>query len=152
MAIARAVSRVYRAANDTLRAHMLRQLLLPLGVLATAAVASGAFAGLVRSDGVMPSTVAPEDIAHYSSTQIRELALFVQDVHPDTLQLLAEQLPSHATGVAIFGSAALLMLYRRSKRLQSPSSAGAQAPIGKTSGAGDGDSMATTPRPSAREP
>lgn len=152
MTLARAVSRVYRAANDTLRADILRHLLRPLGVLATAAVASGAFARLLRSDAAMSPMIAAEDIARYSSTQIRELALFVQEVHPDTLQLLAEQLPRDAAGVAMLGSAALLLLYRRASRHPAVSPTRAQAPLGAASGAAAGDSLATTPWPSAREP
>jgi hypothetical protein len=116
MAIAAAVSRVYRTANDTLRADMLRQLLNPLGVLGLAAVASGAFARLLRSDGALPPLIAAEDMARYSSEQIRDLTLFVHEVNPDALQMLAEQLTSNTAGVAALGSAALVMLYRRYRR------------------------------------
>jgi hypothetical protein len=91
-AIAKVVSRVYRVANDALRADMLVHLLRPLGALARVAVASGAFARLLRHDGLVPDTISAEDIARYSSEQIRELTLFVHEVNPDALQPLVEQL------------------------------------------------------------
>jgi len=91
-AIAKVVSRVYRVANDALRADMLTHLLRPLGALALVAVASGAFARLVRRDGLVPDPVSTEDMLRYSSEQIRELTLFVHEVNPDALQPLVEQL------------------------------------------------------------
>ena len=50
-AIAKVVSRIYRAANDALRADMLTRLLRPLGVLGLVAVASGPSRGLCDATG-----------------------------------------------------------------------------------------------------
>lgn len=158
VAIARAVSRVYRAANDRLRADMLRLLLRPLGVLGMAAVASGAFARLLRSDGGLPQLIATEDMSRYSGAQIRDLTLFVHEVDPDTLQLLAEQLSGNALGVTALGSAALVMLYRRSMRPPAGSQAAALPAPGPVPGQ-DGErgtsggemrqvGVAATPEPS----
>ena len=113
--IARVVSRVYRAANDALRADMLTHLLRPLGVLGLVAVASGAFARLVRRDGLVPNTISTEDIVRYSSEQIRELTMFVHEVNPDALQPLIEQLAQNGMGIAALSTAALVMLHRRSR-------------------------------------
>jgi hypothetical protein len=115
-AIAKVVSRVYRAANDTLRSAMLAHLLRPLGVLGLVAVASGSFARLVRRDGLAPDTIAAEDIVRYSSEQIRELTLFVHEVNPDALQPLVDQLAQSGMGIAALSTAALVLLHRSSRR------------------------------------
>jgi hypothetical protein len=115
-AMAKVVSRIYRVANDRLRADMLAHLLRPLGLLGLAAVASGAFARLVRRDGLVPDTIAAEDIVRYSSEQIRELTLFVCDVDPDALQPFVEQLAQNGIGIAALSTAALVMLHRSSRR------------------------------------
>jgi len=114
-AIAKLVSRVYRAANDSLRARMLTQLLRPLGVLGLVAVASGAFARLARYDGPVPDTIPAEDTVRYSSEQIRELTMFVQQVDPDALKALIEQLAHNGMGIAALSTAALVMLLRSSR-------------------------------------
>jgi hypothetical protein len=113
--IARVVSRVYRAANGALRADMLAHLLRPLGVLGLVSVASGAFARLVRRDGLVPDTISAEDMVRYSSEQIRELTVFVHEVNPQALQSLAEQLAQNSMGIAALSTAALLMLLRTTR-------------------------------------
>jgi hypothetical protein len=114
--IARVVSRVYRSASGALRADMLAHLLRPLGVLGLVAVASGAFARLVRRDGLVPDTISAEDMVRYSSEQIRELTLFVHEVNPDALQPLIEQLAQNGMGIAALSTAALVLLHRSSRR------------------------------------
>jgi len=114
-AIAKVVSRVYRAANDGLRADMLTHLLRPLGVLGLVSVASGAFARLVRRDGLVSDTISAEDIVRYSSEQIRELTMFVHEVDPQALQPLVEQLAQNGMGIAALSTAALVMLHRSSR-------------------------------------
>lgn len=115
-AIAKVVSRVYRVANGALRAEMLTHLLRPLGALALVAVASGAFARLVRRDGLVPDPISAEDMLRYSSEQIRELTMFVYQVNPDALQPLVEQLAQSAADMAALSTAALTMLLRSSRR------------------------------------
>ncbi len=115
-AIARMVSRVYGAANDAIRADMLTQLLRPLGVLGLVAVASGAFARLVRRDGLVPDPISAEDMVRYSGEQIRELTMFVQEVNPQALQALVEQLAQNAVGIAALSTAALVLLHRSSRQ------------------------------------
>jgi len=113
--VARLVSRVYRAANGAVRADMLAHLLRPLGVLGLVSTASGAFARLVRRDGLAPETIAAEDIVRYSSEQIRELTIFVHEVNPDALQPLIEQLAQNGMSIAALSTAALVMLHRSSR-------------------------------------
>lgn len=114
-AIAKVVSRVYRVANDAIRAEMLTHLLRPLGVLGLVAVASGAFARLVRRDGLVPDPISAEDMLRYSSEQIRELTMFVHEVNPEALQALVEQLAQNGIGIAALSTAALVMLQRSSR-------------------------------------
>jgi hypothetical protein len=116
LAMARVVSRVFRAANDALRADMLTHLLRPLGPLGLVAVASGAFARLGRHDGMVPDTISAEDVVRYSSEQVRELALFAYEVNPDAFQPLVEQLAQPAMGIVALSTAALVLLYRSSQR------------------------------------
>jgi hypothetical protein len=114
-AIAAAVSRIYRAANDALRADMLTHLLRPLGILGRVAVASGAFAQLVRRDGLVTDSILADDLVRYSSEQVRELAMFAYEVNPDALQPLIEQLAQNGMGLAALSTAALVMLHRSSR-------------------------------------
>jgi hypothetical protein len=114
-AMANAVSRVYRAANDAVRADMLTQLLRPLGMLGLVAVASGAFARLVRRDGLVPDTITTDDLLRYSGEQIHDLALFVHEVNPEALQPLFEQWAQNGMGIAALGTAALVLLHRSSQ-------------------------------------
>ena len=113
--IARVVSRVYHAANGAVRADMLAHLLRPLGVLGLVSVASGAFARLLRRDGLVPDTISAEDIVRYSSEQVRELTIFVHEVNPEALQPLIEQLAQNGMGIAALSTAALVMLLRSSR-------------------------------------
>lgn len=112
-AIARLVSRIYRAANEAQRVSVLTHLLRPLGVLGLVAVASGAFARLVRRDGPMQVTLSAEDVVRYSSEQVRELTAFVHEVDPNVLQALVEQLTQDGMGMTALSTAALVLLCRK---------------------------------------
>jgi len=139
-AMAKVVSCVYRSANDALRADMLKHLLRPLGVLGLVAVASGAFARLVRRDGLVPDTISAEDVVRYSSEQIRELTVFVHEVNPDALQALVEQLTQNGMGIAALSTAALLMLHSSAPRR---SALGGKTDSGLGTGIGDRRSKKT---------
>lgn len=121
-AAARLVSRIYRSASAPLRADMLACLLRPLGTLSLVAVASGAFARLLQRDGVAPDRVPVEDVARYSSAQILELARFVHEVDPDTLEQLAALLTDGTLGVTALSASALVLLYRRFRSASAASS------------------------------
>jgi len=116
------VSRIYRSASAPLRADMLACLLRPLGTLSLVAVASGAFARLLQRDGVAPDRVPVEDVARYSSAQILELARFVHEVDPDTLEQLAALLTDGTLGVTALSASALVLLYRRFRSASAASS------------------------------
>jgi hypothetical protein len=112
-AAARLVSRVYRGASASLRADMLSCLLRPLGTLGLAAVASGAFAGLLQRGGAVPDSVSLDDVSRYSSDQIRELALFVHEVDPAAIQHIGNLLSHHPMTVTALSASALVLMYRR---------------------------------------
>ena len=135
-AVARLVSRVYRAANDAMRADMLASLLRPLGILSLVAVASGAFARLLQRNGVVPDTISTADIVRYSSDQIFELTLFVHEVNPDALQQLAEQLAQNTMGMTAVSAMALALLHRRLRPSSGPSTVPKLLPDQPTDGGG----------------
>jgi hypothetical protein len=112
-AAARLVSRVYRTANEALRADMLACLLRPLGTLSLVAVASGAFARMLQSSGTAPDRVRVDEAAQYSSDQILELAVFVQEASPDAMQQVAALLAQHPMSATALSASALLVLYRK---------------------------------------
>jgi hypothetical protein len=120
IAAARLVSRAYRSASEPLRADMLACLLRPLGTLSMAAVASGAFAGLLLRQGAMPDSVSSEDALRYSSDQIRELALFVHEVNPEAIQQIGNLLTHNATTLTALSASALVLLYRRLQPAPAP--------------------------------
>ena len=113
VAAARLVSRIYRYANAPLRAEMLACLLRPLGTLSLVAVASGAFATLLRRDDTALVTIPLEMAARYSSEQILELTLFVHKVNPGALEQLTTLLSVGATGAVALSASALVLLCRR---------------------------------------
>jgi len=112
---ARLVSRVYSRAGESLRAQMLACLLRPLGTLGLAAVASGAFGRLLHRQEAPASASAIDDPARFSSDQVLELARFVQEVSPQTLEQIGALLAGNAMGVAAMSASALMLLYRQSR-------------------------------------
>jgi len=79
---ARLVCRLYRSADQSLRAKLLACLVRPLSPLGLVVVAAGAFAGFLRRGSVENLTGAIVDVAQYSSQQIFELASFVEPYFP----------------------------------------------------------------------
>lgn len=111
----RLVSRVYSRAGESLRAQMLAWLLRPLGTLGLAAVASGAFGRLLHRDPTLAGASAIDDLARFSGDQVLELARFVQEVSPQTLEQVGALLSGNAMGVAALSASALALLYQRSR-------------------------------------
>jgi hypothetical protein len=118
--VARLVSRAYRTASEPLQARMLACLLRPLGTLSLAAVASGAFGRFVHRDRATLATSAMDEVARYSSEQVLELARFVHEVNPETLQQLVGLLADNPMGAAALSTSAIVLLYRRMRALVNP--------------------------------
>ena len=69
-----------------MRRRLLESLLRPVGSLALAAIASGAFSAFLLR------RVTLEDVARITTDQMAELARFVAQVNPDVLQQLLSML------------------------------------------------------------
>jgi hypothetical protein len=80
--VARLVSRLYKSADQSLRAKLLACLLRPLSPLGLVAVAAGAFDGFLGRSGSEGSVGAIDDVVQYSIQQIFELASFVEQSRP----------------------------------------------------------------------
>jgi hypothetical protein len=111
--MARLISRAYRTAREPLRARMVERLLRPLGTLSLIAVASGAFGRVLHGDGGTP---AVDEWARYSDRQILDLARFVQEVDPATVQQVIGLLAENPVGVAALTASAIALLVRRMHR------------------------------------
>ncbi len=118
---ARLASRLYAGATALQRSRMLTSLLRPLGPLAIAGVASGAFAGLVGRVG-SGAAVTIDDIGNFTSQQVFELARFVEQVRPEALRQVVNSIGENPFGLSAFGAAAAALLsmalrgHRRAKR------------------------------------
>lgn len=117
VAAPRLVARLYAAAGVPLRARLLACLMQPLGPLALAGVAAGAFAGFLHRPGTAGTSIDLDGAARISTAQVLELAHFVEQVDPQALQHFAGLVSGSPLGLATFSSAALVLLYRR---LQAP--------------------------------
>lgn len=112
VAAPRLVARLYAAAGVPLRVRLLACLMRPLGTLAVAGVAAGAFAGFLHRRDAAGMTVDADEAARVSTAQVLELARFVEQVDPQALQHFAGLVAGSPLGLATFSSAALVLLYR----------------------------------------
>ena len=109
----RLVARLFAAAGNPLRVHLLRCLMRPLGPLGAAGVAAGAFATFLNPRGGSEPVIELEAVAHLSSRQVHELAHFVEQVDPQALQQFASLAASSPLAAATFSASVLVLLYRR---------------------------------------
>lgn len=110
---ARLVARLYRVSDAPLRARLLALLLRPLGTLSLVAVAAGAFGSFLGRSRMQDPSLAVEQVTRFSSEQVFELARFVEQVSPQTLQQVADLLSENPIGLAAFSSSVAVLLYRR---------------------------------------
>ena len=108
----RLVARLFAAANVPLRARLLGCLMRPLGPLAVAGVAAGAFAGFLNRHETAGAAIDLEAAARVSAGQVFELAHFVEQVEPQALQQFAGMVSSSPLALATFSASALALLYR----------------------------------------
>jgi hypothetical protein len=83
------IADAYRRAAAPLRRKLLEGLLRPVGSLALAAIASGAFSTFLLR-GTQGVTL--DDVARITAEQLVELARFVDQVNPDVLQQILSML------------------------------------------------------------
>lgn len=111
-AVPRLISRLYRCARPAAKAAMLAVLTRPLGSLGLAAVASGAFAGLVARRGRAGVEVGLDETARITSEQVLELSHFVEQVDPGVFQQLAIDIVSSPAGFTAYGVAVASLILR----------------------------------------
>lgn len=114
--VARLISRAYRSAGGPLRSRVLAHLLRPLGTLSLVAVASGAFGRVLLGQGPAIDALAVDETSRYADGKILELARFVQDVDPATLQQVIALLADNPLSGAALTAAAIVLLSRRMHR------------------------------------
>jgi len=107
---ARLASRLYAGAGAVQRSWIVATLLKPLGPLALVAVASGAFAGLLDRVNALGATLPIDELGHFTREQVYELARFVEQVSPETLQQVAGAVTENPFGVSAIGAAAAVLL------------------------------------------
>lgn len=106
----RLLARLYRSANHVLRKRLVACLVRPLGPLALASVAAGAFTTLLSRSGAGVISFAIEDAALFSPEQVAELARFVEQVQPDALVQAARLAAAHPTGIGAFSASVAVLL------------------------------------------
>jgi hypothetical protein len=106
----RLLARLYGSANHVLRSRLVVCLVRPLGPLALASVAAGAFTALLSRSGAGGLSIAIDDAARFSQEQVAELARFVEQVQPDALVQAARLAAAHPTGVGAFSASVAVLL------------------------------------------
>jgi hypothetical protein len=106
----RLLARLYGSANHVLRSRLVVCLVRPLGPLALASVAAGAFTALLSRSAAGGLSIAIDDAARFSQEQVAELARFVEQVQPDALLQAARLAAAHPTGVGAFSASVAVLL------------------------------------------
>ena len=79
------IAHVYDEASHPLRLKLLSLLLRPVGPLALAAIASGAFASFLHRRTWQASELSIEDASRITGEHILELARYVEQANPDLI-------------------------------------------------------------------
>ena len=101
-------SEVYRAAPAPLRARLLECLLKPVGPLALAVIASGAFGAFMQRRTWAGASLSADDIGAISAEQFSDLAHYLEQASPDVFLQMPALLAGSPLAVAT-GSGALLL-------------------------------------------
>ncbi|HEX4232685.1 MAG TPA: hypothetical protein VH041_00130 [Caldimonas sp.] len=107
---ARLVVRLYDSANQALRTRLVACLVRPLGPLALAGVAAGAFTAVLARGSAGGLSVVIGDVARFSKDQIAELARFVEQVQPEALLQAAQLVADNPIGLGTFSAAVALLI------------------------------------------
>ena len=113
---ARLLARLYGSADHVVRTRLVACLVRPLGPLALASVAAGAFAALLSRSAAGGLRIAIDDAARFSQDQVAELARFVEQVQPDAILEAARLAAQHAAGVGAFSASVALLLVAELRR------------------------------------
>jgi hypothetical protein len=107
------ISEVYRAAPAPLRARLLECLLRPVGPLALATIASGAFGMFLARRTWTPVSLSIEDAARVTGQPVYELAAYLEQSCPEVFSQMAAVLGNSSLALATGGGALLLTLQTR---------------------------------------
>ncbi len=102
------VSEVYRAAPAPLRVKLLECLLRPVGPLALAVIASGAFGAFLQRRTWAGASLSIDDVATISAEQLHELAGYLEQANPEVFLRVPAVLAGNPLALAT-GSGALLL-------------------------------------------
>jgi hypothetical protein len=115
--LATIIASAFTRTHVTLRARVLRRLLLPVGPLALAVIGGGAFAKYVGQARWVRLSVSLEDAASVTARQVIELARYVEQSNPAVLQQVLVVLARDTTTMAALGaSLAAIIVERLSRR------------------------------------
>lgn len=109
----RLVAEVFAESAPDLRARMLECLVRPLRPLGLVAVAAGAFSGFLHRDHWTRFSVPLEEAVRFTSSQIFELARFVDQVQPDAFRQVAMLVADNPVCLKTLSGSLLLLALRR---------------------------------------
>lgn len=110
------VAALYEEAPVGLRQRLLNHLLRPVGPLALAAVAAGAFARLLPEGRWSSVQVRLDDVWTFGPEQVLDLAMYVQQKAPDMLWGLSDLLATNPIVLGTLSGVLLLAALRRARR------------------------------------
>ena len=98
------VSQAYEAASAGLRVRILNRMLRTVGPLALAVVAGGAFARYVTQARWSALSVSISDAARVTSSQVYELATYVQQSNPEVARQILSVLSRDVSTMTALGA------------------------------------------------
>jgi len=114
--IARLVTRLYLQAPTTARVQLLQSLLRPVGPLALAAIAAGAFARLLPPARWQGVEVTPADAERFGAAEVFELVRYVEQKSPELLWQLPQLVGDPRLWLSTATGALLLVALRHRAR------------------------------------
>lgn len=92
------IANVYGTATSSVRARLIEWLLEPVGPLGVVAVAAGAFGVFLHRGNYQRLVVSLDDAARISADQMLELARYVEQCNPHTLEQIASLVAASPVG------------------------------------------------------
>jgi hypothetical protein len=121
------VADLFAEAAPPQRVRLLNGLLRPVGPLALVAIAAGAFANLLPSKNWHGASASLDDVMHFSTSQVLELARYVEQKSPESLTQLPKLMADSPLWAGTLSGALLLMALQQAWRGRASSRAGHQS-------------------------
>jgi len=102
--LAAVVVKAMPATSLSLRVRLLQLLMIPIGPLAMTVLAGGAFAKYAEFARRLPIPISPEDAARVTSSQVAEIARYLEQSDPSVLEQVVVALSRDPTVVAVLGA------------------------------------------------